>query len=247
MKDMYADAEFYDIVNDGKINDIEFILKFAESVGSPVLELAAGTGRIAVPLLENGFQYTGIDLSPKFVDNANKRISRFSNLGEIVIGDMRNFDLDRTFNFIFLPFNSIFHLMDEDEIRSCLTCVYTHLNKTGKFLIDMFVPNLKYLNRDPEEYYPVGEYKDNAGKTVVVKEKNKYDTNTEINQITWYVFKDKTIEPEIYCFDHYMIPPERIQRLLKETGFTIDNIFSDYDQNQFNKDSKLQIYVCRKK
>ncbi len=136
--------------------------------------------------------------------------------------------------------------MNEDETRSSLSCVCKHLNETGKFISDMFVPNQKILFRDENTFYPVGKYKDNDGKTVFVKEKNKYDPDSEINHITWYVFRDKTIEPEIYCFDHYMIPPERIQRLLKDTGFIVENIFSDYNKNNFNKNSILQIYICRR-
>lgn len=245
MRDIYSDAEFYDIVNT-QTEDINFLLKCANQIGGPILELAAGTGRIAMPFIENGFQYVGIDLSPEFVDRANKKTSRFDNVGKMIVGDIRNFDLQQKFNFIFIGFNSIFHLMGEDEILACLICVHNHLNENGKFLIDMFVPNPKFLFRDQNKFYPVGEYKDNNGKTVVVKEKNKYDPQTEINHITWYVSHEGKTETEIFNFNQYMISPERIQRLLKDTGFIIENIFGDYDKNSFSKNSKLQIYICRK-
>ena len=245
MKDIYSDADFYDNVNT-QTGDINFFLKYAQQIGGPILELAAGTGRIAVPLLENGFQYVGIDLSPEFVDRANSKISRFTDLGRISVGDMRNFNLQQKFNLIFIGFNSIFHLMNENEIKSCLTCVYKHLSKNGKFLIDMFVPNKKVLFRDYNKFYPVGEYKDNGGKTVVVKEKNKYDPQTEINHITWFAYYEGEAEPDIFDYYLYMILPERSQRLLKDTGFIIKNIFGDYDENPFNENSKLQIYICRR-
>lgn len=245
MKDIYSDADFYDIVNT-QTGDIKFFLKHAKQIGGPILELAAGTGRIAMPVLENGFQYVGIDLSPEFVDRANKKITRFGDLSEMLVGDIRNFDLQRKFNFIFIGFNSIFHLMNEDEIISCLTCVCKHLKENGKFLIDMFVPNPKFLYRDENKYYPVGEYKDNNGKTVLVKEKNKYDPQTEISHITWYAFHEGKAGPEIFNYSHFMILPERIQRLLKDTGFIIENIFGDYDKNLFDENSKLQVYICGK-
>lgn len=245
MKNIYFDAEFYDIVNT-QTGDINFFLEYAEQVGGRILELAAGTGRIAVPLIENGFQYVGIDLSPEFVDRANTKISRFGDLGNIIVGDMRNFDLQQKFNLIFIGFNSIFHLMDEDEIRSCLTCVRKHLNENGKFIIDMFVPNPKILFRDENKFYPVGEYKDNKGKTVVVKEKNKYNPQTEINSITWFANYEGKTEPEIFNYSQFMIPPKRIKRLLKETGFVIENVFGGRDKNPFDENSKLQIYICGK-
>ena len=55
MRDIYSDAEFYDIVNT-QTEDINFLLKCANQIGGPILELAAGTGRIAMPFIENGFQ-----------------------------------------------------------------------------------------------------------------------------------------------------------------------------------------------
>ena len=245
MEDIYSDADFYDIVNT-QTNDIKFLLKYAQQTGDPILELATGTGRIALPILENEFQYVGIDLSPEFVDRANTKTSRFDNLGKISIGDMRAFDLQQKFNLIFIGFNSIFHLMNEDEIRSCLTCVRKHLNRNGKFIIDMFVPNPKFLFRDKNKFYPVGEYKDDNRNTIIVKEKNQYDHQTEINHITWFAFHEGKAEPEIFNYSQFMIPPERIQRLLKDTGFIVENIFGDYNKNNFNKDSILQIYICRR-
>ena len=245
MKDIYSDAEFYDIVNT-QTDDSNFFLKCANQIGSPVLELAAGTGRIAIPLLENGFQYVGIDLSPEFVDRANKKTSQYDNLGKMIVGDIRNYNLQQKFNLIFIGFNSIFHLMGEDEIISCLTCAHKHLNENGSFIIDMFVPNPKFLFRDQNEFYPVGEYKDMKGKTITVKEKNKYDPHTEINHITWYVYNKGKADTDVFNFRQYMIPPERIQHLLKETGFNIKNIFSGYNKEPFDENSKKQIYICRR-
>jgi len=246
MKNIYDDAEFYDLVTNYKTDDIDFIIEIAQECGGPILELAAGTGRIAIPLIELGFDYTGLDLSAIFVEQAKQKIAKFENKAEVIVGDMRDFKLDQLFKLIILPFNSIFHLMDENEIKACLTCVYQHIQNDGKFLIDMFVPNKKYLMRDPSKFYPVGEYEDSKGKTIVLKEQNKYDPATEINQITSYAYYENKAEPQIYNFEHFMIPPARIQRLLHETGFNIDNIFGDYDKNIFNKESPLQIYLCSK-
>lgn len=245
MKNIYSDADFYDIVNT-QSGDIKFILKYAEQIGEPILELAAGTGRIAIPLLENGFQYIGFDLSEEFVDSANIKISQFGDLGKMIVRDMRNFALHQKFKLIFIGFNSLFHLMNENEILSCLKCVRKHLNENGKFIIDIFVPNPKFLFRDENKFYLVGEFKDNNGKTVIVKEKNQYDPQTEINHLTWYAFYEGKTKPEIFDYKQYMIPPERIQRLLKDAGFIIENIFGDYDKTTFNENSKLQLYVCGK-
>ena len=63
IKDIYSDPELYDAAHWWKTNDIEFITKTAAEYGGPTLEIAAGTGRLALPIIERGINYSGIELS----------------------------------------------------------------------------------------------------------------------------------------------------------------------------------------
>ncbi len=73
IKDIYSDPELYDAAHWWKTNDMEFIAKTATKCGGPVLEMAAGTGRLALPIIERGINYTGIELSSSFSKFCTKK------------------------------------------------------------------------------------------------------------------------------------------------------------------------------
>ena len=151
IKDIYSDPELYDAAHWWKTNDIEFIADFADEFGGPVLELAAGTGRLGLPILKREHTYTGIELSPDFVKCARTKLEPFQSQADFIEGDMRDFDLDRQFQFIFIGFNSIFHLLTNNDIKSFFKCVHAHLADSGTFLIEymkFITKNLKYRFKD---------------------------------------------------------------------------------------------------
>ena len=95
---------------------MEFITNTAITCGGPALEMAAGTGRLALPIIERGINYTGIELSSSFTKFARKKLAKFGDLAQVFEGDMRKFDLDMQYQFIFIGFNSIFHLLNNKDV-----------------------------------------------------------------------------------------------------------------------------------
>ena len=77
IKDIYSDPELYDAAHWWKTNDIEFIANAASEFGGPVLEMASGTGRLALPILEKGINYTGIELNSSFAKFARKKLEKY--------------------------------------------------------------------------------------------------------------------------------------------------------------------------
>jgi len=245
IKDIYSDGELYDAAHWWKTNDIEFIADFADEFGSPILELAAGTGRLALPILERGYTYTGIELSRNFVKCAQTKTKRFKSRANFIEGDIRNFELEQQFQFIFIGFNSILHLLTNNDIKSFLKCVHAHLTDNGVFLIDLFVPDPFFLYRDKQKYY-VMDFDDTNGDHCIVSETNDYDNESQVNHIHWYFNTEGKNEPEEYQFDMHIIFPDTMDRLLSEAGFAIKEKYGDYDKTSFGPESNLQIYLCGK-
>ena len=79
MIDIYNNSELYDAIHSNYIRDEKFISKYSQKIGGPVLELASGTGRLSKLILEEGLDYTGIDLSKEFIRVSQ---SRFKNSGD---------------------------------------------------------------------------------------------------------------------------------------------------------------------
>ena len=245
IKDIYSDPELYDIAHWWKTNDLEFIANAADEFGGLVLELGAGTGRLALPILENGHTYTGIESSPAFVKCAKNKLAAFGEKATVLEGDMRSFDLNQQFKFIFIGFNSIFHLMNEKDVLSFFQCVKKHLTDDGTFLIDTFIPDPLFLYRDKQKYY-VMELDDPDGTHCIVSETNEYDNDSQVNHIQWFFNYEGKDEPKIFKFDMHMIFPDTMDRLLTDAGLVIKRKYGSYEKAPLGPESQLQIYECSK-
>jgi SAM-dependent methyltransferase len=118
----------------------------AERVGSGrALELAIGTGRIALPLAHRGVSVAGIDSSPKMV----ARLQEKPGGAEIPVGlgNFADVRVDGTFTLIFVVWNTFFALPSAEDQRRCFQNVAAHLTDDGLFVIEAFVPDLTRFDR----------------------------------------------------------------------------------------------------
>ena len=210
------------------------------------MELACGTGRLANSLVRDGADYTGLELSPDFAELAQNKLDAYRNTPSIITGDMRNFQLNKTFDLIFIGFNSFLHLLTDGDAVSFFTCVKKHMHKNSRFLIDIFIPNPLFLYRPEGIQFPVLEYNDShSNKLVKVKESSNYNTDTEVNELTWYFSFDDQKVFNIEQFSMRMYFPSKMNQILIDNGFRILHQWGDYYRTPLGDGSKLQIYdVC---
>jgi len=111
--------------------------------GGAALELAIGTGRVAIPLAARGVPVSGIELSIAMVDRLSAKSG--AEAIDVTIGDMATTRLDRTFRLVYLVFNSIGNLMTQDRQVACFANAARHLEPGGVFLVEVGVPDLRRL------------------------------------------------------------------------------------------------------
>ena len=216
---------------------------FSEISGNTVLELACGTGRLAFNFVREGADYTGLEISHDFADLAKKKLTKAGNTGSIISGDMRSFQLNQTFDLIFIGFNSFLHLLRDKDAMSCLECVKKHMHENSRFIIDIFTPNPLFLYRPEDVRFTVLEYTDsNTDEHVCVEESNVYDPDTEINELTWYFSTKKKKDFTVEYFSMRMYFPSKMNQMLIDAGFEICHQWGDYYRTDLNESSKLQIY-----
>ena len=210
------------------------------------MELACGTGRLANSLVRDGADYTGLELSPDFAELAQNKLDAYRNTPSIITGDMRNFQLNKTFDLIFIGFNSFLHLLTDEDAISFFSSVKNHMHKNSRFLIDIYIPNPLFLYRPEGVRFLVLEYTDSVlEKFVTVEESNLYDIDTEINELTWHFINDKKAEFAVEKFSVRMYFPSKMNQLLIDNGFQILHQWGDYYRTPLGEGSNLQIYdVC---
>ena len=244
---IYRDGRHYDRLFPDYGGDLPFLLAQAQRArrDDTVLELACGTGRVAIPLAKAGLQVTGIDLSRGMLDEARRKAAAEGVSATWIEADMRAFDLGATFSTIILVANGLCHLLTIADFEACAACVRKHLAPGGRFIIDVFVPHCGILTRDPAGRYPMSEpYDDPDGRgQVAVMHNNIYDPTTQINHITTYTTwsSGEEIAGEV---DMRMYFPQELDALLKYNGLPVAQKFSDYAGTPFGPGATKQLIVC---
>jgi len=122
----------------------------AELAGpGPALELAIGTGRIALPLAARGIRVDGIDFSRAMVDRL--RAKPGGPQLSVEIGDFADVAVPGTYPLIFIVWNSLFNLLTQEDQVRCFENVAAHLTADGSFVVETFNPEfLHRLSNDQE-------------------------------------------------------------------------------------------------
>ena len=110
-----------------------------------MLELAIGTGRVALPLAGRGITVEGVDASEAMV--ARLRAKPGGGAIPVVIGDMAQVPVTGPFRLVYLIFNTLFTLLTPDRQASCFAGVAQALGPGGMFVIECFVPDLARFDR----------------------------------------------------------------------------------------------------
>ncbi|MEK8174681.1 class I SAM-dependent methyltransferase [Streptomyces sp. M19] len=143
---LYYDGPHYDRRYATYTHDIDFWCDLARANGGPVLELAAGTGRLSLPIARLGLDVVGLDVAPSMIEQALRK--RGPSGPAFQVGDMRSFDLGRRFALVMLACSSVCHLLSDEDAVSCFTAVAKHLRPNGVFALDVAAPGHETARAD---------------------------------------------------------------------------------------------------
>lgn len=223
--------------------DIEMYKKLADKYGREVLEIGIGTGRIAIELAKAGNKVTGIDFSQDMIDIGKKKSENENVDIEFIKADMRDFCINRKFDLVIIPVNTITHLLTLDDIQKFFNCVKEHLKDKGRFVIDFFNPIIEYLPKEFGDEFIFNKYKapkDEA--TIEVYAKTKYHRKTQVTEHRLsYRIGDKEINNEILEMRIYF--PQELEGYLKFNDFQIEEKYGTYDMQKFDAESPRQIII----
>jgi ubiquinone/menaquinone biosynthesis C-methylase UbiE len=129
----FADAALYDAENRWDAAD-DFYLRVALQKGGPALDLACGSGRLAVALAEAGLETWGLDIVPAMLRFAAQRPHGAQVTWRA--GDARRFSLPQRFRFAVMTGHAWQMLLSDEDMAACLACVARHLEPGGSFAFE---------------------------------------------------------------------------------------------------------------
>ena len=245
-EEFYSHARLYDLMFPGGGPAVDFYRAEADRQGGSVLELGCGTGHKLIPIAADGHPCVGVDFSSEMLAEARRKADERGVAVEWLQGDMRDFDLGRTFDFVFITANSLLHLQEAEDLLGCFRSVRRHLAPGGRFVFDVFNPSVRLL-ADADGVRRTREslsFNDPDRGNVSVDVAEIYDAAAQVTRGTWYFSIDSEPDFVVAPLVIRSIFPQELPLLVSAGGLRLVERFGDWSGRPFAGDASLQLCIC---
>jgi ubiquinone/menaquinone biosynthesis C-methylase UbiE len=251
-------AETYDAAVPDWPGEISFYLEAADwatSRGEAVLELACGTGRVAIRLAQAGAKVVGLDLSADMLAVAGQKSSSIDNV-RWAEADMRAFDLEQQFGLILIPGHAFHNLLTPDDQVACLTCAHRHLTAGGMLVVHLDHQDISWLGdlvRDQGDAFVEEETfeRPQTGRRVRALRAWLYERSTqtatcrtrweELDENGDVVESRETGPTRLHCLFRF-----EVEHLMARVGFEVCATYGDFFGHPLDDDGAQMIWVARR-
>lgn len=253
---MTQNAQLYDASVPDWPGEIDFYRKLTAEAAQrgAVLEVACGTGRIAVRLAHDGVRVVGLDRSTDFIEGARAKSVGLSNV-RWVEGDMRSFDLGESFALVIIPGHSFqFMLTPADQI-ACLQSIQRHLLPGGRLVVHLdhqdidwlgelrtakggvFEPTKELVHPETKQVMRISEawsYEPSTQTASVVTRREKFGADGQV------VERAERGPTRLHCVFRF-----EMEHLLARVGFEFEAVYGDFFQGELQDESTEMIWMAR--
>jgi SAM-dependent methyltransferase len=227
-----AIARLYDPWSRSVTEDVSFYVEQAERVApGPIVELAVGTGRIAVPIAAAGISVIGVDSSSGMLEICRER-AEVAGVGELVelrFGDLREPPVSERVELVICPFRSYLHLHTDEERLGALRAARELLVPGGHFVFDVFAPaaddiaetNGRWLERELDIY-------------------ERADWDTETRTLTLSVRGPGGESTMVLAW----LSADEWRALLERAGFQVEALYGWFDRRPFRGGEDM-VWIAR--
>ena len=253
-------AQLYDVSVADWPGEIAFYRELAADVkarGGAVLEVACGTGRVAVRLAQDGVRVVGLDFSPAMLEVAGEKSAGIPN-ARWVEADMRSFALGETFELVMIPGHSFQNLLTPEDQVACLECIRRHLAPGGVLVVHLDhqnAGNQRWLGDVCGEKKGVFERAEElthpeTGRLIRVSRAWSYApaTQTASLETVWeeigaggeVVDRWKRGPIPLHCVFRF-----KMEHLLARVGFEVEGVYGDFFRGSLEDESTEMVWVVR--
>ena len=221
-------AAIYDDWSAHMTEDVSFYVELARETDGPLVELAVGNGRVAIPVArETGRPVLGIDSSPTMLAQARERADAAGVELELRLGDMRELELDEPAGLIYVPFRSLGHLPTWADRRRVFERAFASLRPGGRFAWNFFVFDPAVAARMS------GEWREQNG----------------IRHRVDHLKHDNRIEITLESGDRislWWLNRSEWEGLIDVAGFEVEALYGGFGREPFDETANEFVWVVRK-
>jgi ubiquinone/menaquinone biosynthesis C-methylase UbiE len=221
-------APIYDAWSAHMTEDVPFYVGLARETPGPLVELAVGNGRVAIPVArETGRPVLGIDSSPAMLAQARERADEAGVDLELREGDMRDLELDEAPGLVYVPGRSLLHLPTWADRRRVFERVHDALRPGGRFAWNAFVFDPRIAVRID------GEWQEQNGirhRVDQFKHDNRLDITLESGDriSLWWLTRSEW------------------EGLIEVAGFEVEALYGGFDRRPFDETADEFVWIVRK-
>jgi ubiquinone/menaquinone biosynthesis C-methylase UbiE len=250
-------AQTYDVVVPDWPGEIDFYRELAtqaQANGQAVLEVACGTGRVAIRLAREGVEIVGLDLSQPMLDVAREKSAGMGNV-RWVQGDMRSFDLGESFGLVIIPGHAFQNILTAADQFACLDSIRRHLIPGGLLVVHLDHPEVSWLGDLTRDLGGVFETTEpfvhaQTGRPIRTLHAWSYEpaTQTALSHTIW-----EALGPDGQVVERLDRGPIRIhvvfrfemEHLLARAGFVVEAVYGDFYRQELLDNSSEMIWVAK--
>jgi ubiquinone/menaquinone biosynthesis C-methylase UbiE len=241
-------APFYDIEHAGFSEDLDMYINFAELCGGKILELGCGSGRILLPLAEEGHEVVGVDSSAAMLDIARQRATAegLSNRVRLVQQDLVDLNLDQKFRMAFIALGSFAHITTRKEQQQALARIHAHLSPGALFILDISNADARYLEGLSGQILHQGTWQTEQGILTHFLSPASA-TNRHLLELTHFYDAHRQggpVERTVATTHLYLFERGEAELLLEQAGFVVKDIYGDHELGSYQLESPRLICVA---
>jgi SAM-dependent methyltransferase len=251
-------ARLYDVDLLDDPGDIDLYLALAARTGGPILELAAGTGRLAIPLAQAGFDVSAVDIDPAMLARLERRLATLADAEPELDSRVHAIQADlvglevpggRRFKLAILALNSVLLLDSRDKQRAALETMARHLAPGGVAVVDVWLPaahelarydgrlSLEYVRTDPESGLVVtktasAEHEPTRGRVELTA---IYDEGESGGPVRRWVRQDRL----------RLLSPDELLEMAEDGGLIVEQLAGSYDLEPLVNHDERAILIGR--
>jgi SAM-dependent methyltransferase len=258
---IYARPRDYDLEHEGDDEDVRFYVELVRRLRPRrVLELAAGSGRVTIPLASEasarGFEVVGLEISEPMLAEAERKRAELPEGAQrcltFVQGDLLLWRAPEPFDLIITPCSSLAHLLSLDDQIAAWTRAYDNLASGGRFVVDLVMPNLlayaDSMQTPPRAVLEIDIDTEDPrnGNRLLRYKTTRYIPHEQRAEIRFLYDKlsgNATVDRYVSDFDSHVYYPREVELLFRLTGFDVESRYGDYQMRLLRQRSRAMIFT----
>ncbi len=241
-------APFYDIEHAHFQEDIDFYLHYAEMCTGPLLELACGSGRLLLPLAEQGYTLVGVDSSEQMLALARERLqeAQLSSQVTLVQQDVCELHLSQQFSLAFIALGSFAHLATRKTQQQALAAIRRHLTVGGRFIVDISNSDARYMEHLNGQLLHQGTWPGNDGTFLTHLISPASSTTSHLLELTHFYdryVQGRPVSRTVATTYLYLFERSEMELLLEQAGFAVKDVYGDYALGPYTLESPRMIFI----